>query len=120
MHLLLLAVLGLGAGLLAGMFGIGGGVVLVPGLVLLVHQDPRTASGTSLAALVLPTGLLGALEYYRAGHVDVRAALVIAAGLFAGAFFGAKLVIGFDPALARRAYAVFLVAVGARLFFTAG
>jgi uncharacterized membrane protein YfcA len=118
MNTVLLGLLGLGAGVLAGMFGVGGGLVIVPGLILLLHLDPKAASGTSLAALVLPTGLLGALEYYRAGLVDLRAALIVSAGLFVGAYFGAKLVVGLDANLARRAYAVFLVAMGARLFFT--
>ena len=67
MNLALLVGLGLGAGILAGMFGIGGGLVIVPGLVFLLKLDPRAAAGTSLAALVLPTGLLGAYEYYREG-----------------------------------------------------
>jgi len=118
MNLALLIALGLGAGVLAGMFGIGGGLVIVPGLVILLNLDPKTAAGTSLAALVLPTGLLGAYEYYRAGLVDIRAALIVAAGLFFGAFFGARLIVGMDPLVAKRTYAVFLFAMGARLLFS--
>jgi len=117
MNLALLVLLGLGAGVLAGLFGIGGGLVIVPGLVLLANMDARMAAGTSLAALVLPTGLLGAWEYYREGLMDVRAALVVALGLFVGAYFGAKLTVGLDALLARRLYAGFLVLMGARLFF---
>jgi uncharacterized membrane protein YfcA len=118
MNLALLIALGLGAGVLAGMFGIGGGLVIVPGLVILLKMDPKTAAGTSLAALVLPTGLLGAYEYYREGFMDIRAAVVVALGLFIGAFFGAKLVVGLDPLLAKRLYACFLFAMGARLLFS--
>jgi len=98
------------------MFGIGGGIVIVPALVLLLKVDPKAAAGTSLAALVLPTGLLGAYEYYRAGLIDVKAAAIVAGGLFLGGYLGAKLVVGLDPLLARRIYGVFLVAMGARLF----
>jgi len=119
MDLALLVALGLGAGVLAGMFGIGGGLIIVPGLMLLLKFDPKTAAGTSLAALVLPSGLLGALEYYRAGLIDLRAALIVAGGLFVGAYFGARFVIGVDPLIARRAYAIFLFAMGARLLFSA-
>jgi len=118
MNLALMVALGLGAGVLAGMFGIGGGLVIVPGLVILLHLDPKTAAGTSLAALVLPTGLLGAYEYYREGLVDVRAALIVAGGLFFGAYFGAKIIVGLDPLMARRVYAVFLFAMGARMLFS--
>jgi uncharacterized membrane protein YfcA len=119
MNLALLVGLGLGAGVLAGMFGIGGGLVIVPGLVLLIGLDPKTAAGTSLAALVLPTGLLGAYEYYREGFMDVRAALIVAIGLFVGAYFGAKVVVGLDPLLMRRLYAVFLFVMGARMLISA-
>jgi uncharacterized membrane protein YfcA len=118
MNLALLVALGLGAGVLAGMFGIGGGLVIVPGLVILLRLDPKTAAGTSLAALVLPTGLLGAYEYYRAGMIDMRAAIIVAIGLFIGAYFGAKIIVGMDPLLARRIYAVFLFVMGARMLIS--
>ena len=119
MNFALLAALGLGAGVLAGMFGIGGGLVIVPGLVFLLKLDPKTAAGTSLAALVLPTGLLGAYEYYRGGYLDLRAAAVIALGLFVGAYFGARLMVGMNALVSRRVYAVFLLAMGARMLFSA-
>jgi uncharacterized protein len=115
MNIVFLTLLGLAAGVLSGMFGIGGGLVIVPGLVLALQLDPKAATGTSLAALVLPTGLLGALQYYRAGLVDIRAALVVAGGLFIGAFFGAKLMIGLDEVIAKRIYGAFLLMIGARL-----
>jgi uncharacterized membrane protein YfcA len=118
MNVFLMVLLGLGAGVLAGMFGIGGGLVIVPGLVIVAGMSPKMAAGTSLAALVLPTGLLGAFEYYRAGLVDFRAALIVAVGLFVGAYFGAKIIVGLDPLMARRVYAVFLFIMGARLLFS--
>jgi uncharacterized membrane protein YfcA len=117
--LLLLVALGLGAGVLAGMFGVGGGLVIVPGLVLLLKLDPKMAAGTSLGALVLPTGLLGAYEYYRSGYIDLKAAVVVAVGLFLGAYVGARIMIGLDPALTRRLYGIFLLLMGARLLISA-
>jgi uncharacterized protein len=117
-NLLLVVALGLGAGVLAGMFGIGGGLVIVPGLVLLLKLDPKMAAGTSLAALVLPTGLLGAFEYYRSGYVDLKAAIIVAIGLFLGAYVGARLIVGLDPILTRRLYGVFLLFMGARLLIS--
>ena len=89
--LVLIAIIGLVGGVLSGLFGIGGGLVIVPALILLAGFPIATAAGTSLAALLLPVGLFGALEYYRAGNVDVRAAAVIAVGLLIGAYFGARL-----------------------------
>jgi uncharacterized membrane protein YfcA len=111
--------IGLGAGVLSGLFGIGGGIVIVPALLFFARMLPATATGTSLGALLLPVGALGAYEYYRHGNVEVRASLLIAAGLFFGAYGGAKLNQLLSPVQAKRAFAVFLVLVAARLWMTA-
>lgn len=111
----LVAAIGLVGGVLSGLFGIGGGLVIVPALVLLAEFPIATAAGTSLAALLLPVGALGTLEYFRAGQVDIRAAAIIAAGLLIGAYFGARIGTSLPPAVAQRAFGVFLLLVGARL-----
>ena len=111
---------GLAAGLLSGLFGIGGGILIVPMLLLFGRMNPATAMGTSLGALLLPVGALGAWEYYRNGHVNVTAALLIGLGIFVGAYFGARYAQGIDPNTAKRAFAVFLVLVAARVWYTAG
>ena len=116
---LLFLVTGLAAGLLSGLFGIGGGILIVPMLLLFGGMNPATATGTSLGALLLPVGALGAWEYYRNGHVNVTAALLIALGIFVGAYFGARYGQGLDPNTAKRAFAVLLVLVAARVWFTA-
>src|SRR2546423_8530447 len=87
----LVALVGLVAGGVAGLFGVGGAIVIIPGLVLVAKLPQHTANGTSLAALLLPVGLLGAWEYYRRGQVNVPYAAIIAVGLFFGALLGAKL-----------------------------
>ena len=110
--------LGLAAGVLSGLFGIGGGIIIVPALMLLARLPPTTATGTSLGALLLPVGLLGAWEYYRNGHLNVRAALLVALGLFLGAWFGARLALTLSPVQLKRAFAVFLVLVAIRLWWT--
>ena len=113
-------VLGLASGVLAGLFGIGGGVIMVIGLVSLMKLPFSTATGTSLAAMLLPVGLLGAIEYYRRGHVDVRGAILLAAGLTLGAWLGARLAVIAAPALVQRLFAIFLVVMAVRLWATAG
>jgi hypothetical protein len=113
-HLSLLAI-GLVAGVLAGMFGIGGGLVIVPALLYFMKLSELDAIGTSLAALIPPVGLLGAIAYYRAGHVNMKYAALVAVGLFAGAYFGARIMMPLSPNFVRRLYAVFLVAMGARM-----
>lgn len=112
--LIVIAAIGLAGGVLSGLFGIGGGLVVVPGLILLAGFPLAKAAGTSLAALLLPVGFFGALEYWRAGQVDVRAAVIIAIGLLVGAYVGAKLGTSLDPTLVQRAFGVFMVAIGLR------
>jgi len=112
--------IGVGAGILAGMFGIGGGVVIIPALLLFARMSPHRATGTSLAALLLPVGALGAWEYWRNGNVDVRAAAWIALGLFAGAWVGANVALKLSGRELQRLFAVFLVLVAAQLWWKAG
>lgn len=113
--LALIGAIGLAGGILSGFFGIGGGLVIVPGLIVLAGFTATNAAGTSLAALLLPVGLLGAMEYYRAGQVHVQAAAVIALGLLVGAYAGARIGTSLDPVVAQRAFGIFLLVVGARL-----
>lgn len=108
--------IGLVAGVLAGLFGIGGGVVIVPALLFFARMSATTAIGTSLGALLLPAGALGAWQYYRAGNLDLGAALWIALGLFAGAYFGALIALSVTPLLLKRMFAVFLVLVAIRVW----
>ena len=115
MQMVLGGLIGLAGGVLSGLFGIGGGLVIVPGLILLLGMTPKLAAGTSLAALLLPVGILGAIEYWRAGYVDVRLALLLAVGILIGAFIGARLAIGLPSELIQRAFGVLLVLVGLRL-----
>ncbi|HVH67682.1 MAG TPA: sulfite exporter TauE/SafE family protein [Gemmatimonadales bacterium] len=112
---LLVALIGLVAGVVSGLFGIGGAVVIIPGLVLLVKLSQHTASGTSLAALLLPVGFLGAIEYYRRGQVNVPYAAIIAGGLFVGAFVGAHLAGSLSDTMLRRAFGAFLLLVAGKL-----
>jgi uncharacterized membrane protein YfcA len=111
--------IGLAAGVLSGLFGIGGGIVIVPALLFFAHMQPSTATGTSLGALLLPVGALGAYAYYKGGHVDVRASVLLALGLFFGAYAGARLNQTLNSLQATRAFAVFLVVAAARLWITA-
>jgi|SRR5579883_2262660 len=114
----LLLVVGLVAGVVSGLFGIGGGLIIVPGLIYVIGMGQMQATGTSLAALIPPVGLLGAVEYYRHGLINVRYAALIALGLFVGAYFGARFVQSVPPVLLRRVYAVFMMAVATRMFFS--
>jgi hypothetical protein len=120
MTILLLLALGLAAGVLSGLFGIGGGVVIVTALVLVARMPILQATGTSLGALLLPVGLLGAMEYHKRGLLDVKASALIALGLFLGVWFGAKLAIGTPPATLQRLFAAFLMVMAVRMWIGAG
>jgi len=111
----LLGVLALssGVGVLSGFFGVGGGAVLVPLLVLLFAFEQHQAQGTSLFALVPPTGLLAFLNYAKAGEVNWGVGLLLVPGLFFGGLLGGQLAQKLSPSRMRRVFAVILFVFGA-------
>ena len=111
--------LGLFVGALSGVVGTGGGVLIVPALVLLFHMDQRRAQGTSLGALLAPIGVLAFWEYYKAGNVDVSAALLIALGFAVGGYFGGHWAQHLSELVLRRTLGVLMLVIGARLVFAA-
>ena len=112
---LLFVVIGLAAGILSGVFGIGGGVVIVPALIYLVGFNQHRATGTSLAVLLPPIGLAAMWEYYRHQNVDVRAALIMAAAVFVGGWLGAVVANRVSGPYLRLAFGVFVVVLGVSL-----
>lgn len=108
-EIVILLIMGLIAGVLSGMFGIGGGAIIVPSLMLFMGYTQTGANGTSLAALLLPVGIFACIEYYRAGKLKVSISLLIAFGLLCGSWFGANLALGLPPFALRMAYGVFLL-----------
>src|SRR4029077_851762 len=114
----IVALIGLAAGVVSGLFGIGGAILIVPALVLIMKLDQHTANGTSLAALLLPVGLLGALQYYRQGKMNIPYAVIIAVGLFLGAYVGARLAGGLSDTTLRKAFGAFLLLVSAKLLLS--
>jgi uncharacterized membrane protein YfcA len=117
--LLMFIGIGLAAGVLAGLFGVGGGALIVPALLYFAKMPIKMATGTSLGAMLLPVGLLGAWAYYEAGNLNWRASLLIAVGLFFGAFVGAKLTQSMSPQLLQRLFAVFLLLMAVRVWMKA-
>jgi len=107
--------LGALAGVISGMFGIGGAVVIVPALVLLFKFSQHQAQGTSLATLLLPIGLLAAWRYYTAGHVNIKAASVMAVCFFFGGLLGAVLAEKVNEIWLQRSFGVFLLAIAVKM-----
>ena len=111
----ILIAIGTAAGLLSGLFGIGGGVVIVPALMYAAGFSQHRATGTSLAVLLPPIGLAAALEYYRNGNVDVRAAAVIALAVFVAGGAGAVIANRIAGPYLRLAFGVFVICLGGYL-----
>ena len=110
--------LGLVAGVLGGMFGIGGGVILVPALVLLFGMNQHMAQGTSLAILLPPVGILAVMRYYQAGNVKLGIAAFICAGFIVGGFIGASLIHHVPSALVKKMFGVFILVASLHMIFS--
>jgi len=107
-------IVGILAGVMSGLFGIGGGIVMVPTLIAIFGMNMLDANATSLAAMLLPVGIFGVINYYKAGYINLKDSLWIALGLFGGSFFGAELAVSLDVNLLAKLYAAYLlwIAVG--------
>jgi uncharacterized membrane protein YfcA len=112
--------IGLIAGVCSGLFGVGGGAIIIPALVLLMGIPQQQANATSLVALLLPVGILALWKYYKNGFLNsehFKGGLFIALGLLFGALLGATLATKMDPTLLRKSFAVFLIVIALRMFF---
>jgi hypothetical protein len=111
-----LLLVGLAAGIAGGMFGIGGGAIMVPAMVLLLGMGQKFATGTSIAAQIFPIGILGAIVYFREGNMDIRQAVYLAVGLIVGNLLGA--LFANQPFISndvmKKMYGIFLLVIGAR------
>jgi uncharacterized membrane protein YfcA len=102
--ILILLVIGTITGVMAGMLGVGGGIVVIPALVMIMGLSQQTAQGTSLAMMLPPIGILAVYNYYKAGHVDFRFALLLAIAFIAGSYFGSKLAITIPQGLMKKIF----------------
>ena len=109
--------LGLVAGSFSGLIGIGGGIIVVPALVLLFGFSQHHAEGTTLALLVPPIGFLAAWTYYKQGYVDLGAAGLICIGFFLGGLLGARLATGLSTAVLERAFGMALFLISLKMIF---
>lgn len=116
--LLIVIGIGLAAGILGGMVGVGGGIVMVPAMVYFLAFSQHKAQGTSLALMLFPVGLLGVLNYYRKGHVDLRVAGLLAVGFILGSYLGSRFSLSLPQTAVRRIFAIVLLAVALRMLLT--
>lgn len=116
---LLFVIIGMIGGFASGLFGIGGGLVIVPALIYWADFSQHKATGTSLAVLLPPIGLAATLEYYRHGNVDLRAAVILAATMFVGSWFGAHVANRLSGPHLRLIFGVFVCGMGIYLIYGA-
>lgn len=114
---LILGAIGLGAGLLGGMLGLGGAIIIIPALMLFLGYSQQLAQGTALIMMVLPVGALAAFQYYQKGFVDIKAALVLAGFFFVGGYFGAKFATQIPQDVLKKIFAVMLVGIALKMWF---
>ena len=115
--IVLLIAVGLIAGFLSGLIGIGGGVIIVPALVLFLGFTQKAAQGTSLGILLLPVGILAVLQYYKQGYINVNYILIVAAAFVAGGFFGSKLALTLSDEKMKKVFAVILMLIAIKMLF---
>ena len=117
---MLLILLGIGilTGAMAGMLGIGGAVIMIPALVYIMGFSQQMAQGTSLAVMLPPIGIIAAYNYYKAGHVDLKFALILAAAFLIGSYFGSKYALTLPQATLKKIFGILLLVIAAKMLFS--
>lgn len=113
--IIILLILGMVAGILSGMVGIGGGIVIVPALVYFLGYTQHQAQGTVLFMFLLPIGILGVFNYYNAGHIEFKTAFIIASTFIVGSYFGSKISIAVDQATLKKVFGAILFLVSLKM-----
>jgi len=112
-----LILIGIAAGIVSSFLGIGGGLIVIPGLVMLLGYTQKMAQGTSLALLLPPIGLLAVINYYKAGYVDFKAAGFMAVAFLVSSYFASKYAITLPEDIIKKIFATFLLFYALKLFF---
>lgn len=116
--LLLLVAIGIITGAMAGMLGIGGAIIMIPALVYFMGFSQQMAQGTSLAVMLPPIGILAAYNYYKAGHVDIKFAVILAVTFLIGSYFGSKWALTLPQAVLKKIFGILLLLVAAKMLLS--
>ena len=115
--ILILVIIGIAAGILGGLVGVGGGIIIVPSLVYFLSFSQKSAQGTSLGLLLLPVGILGVMVYYKQGQVDLKVVAILAIGFLAGSYFGSKIALSLPQETVKKIFAIMLLLIGFKMLF---
>lgn len=116
MDIIIYVIIGVAAGLLSGLFGIGGGIVIIPGLMFLKGFSQLKAQGTSLIAMLPPVGILAFMQYYKKGNTNILAGVIICIAMLISAKFGGQLANVLPVSVMKKAFGVFVILVGIKIF----
>lgn len=115
--ILIIILVGIAAGMLGGLVGVGGGIIIVPALVYFIGFSQKTAQGTSLGLIMLPVGILGVLQYYKQGHVDFRVVGMLAIGFLVGSYFGSKISLSLPQETVKKIFALLMILIAIKMLF---
>lgn len=115
--IILLIIIGLAAGFLSGLVGIGGGIIIVPALVLLAGFSQKLAQGTSLGILLLPVGILAVIQYYKQGYVDIKYVGIVALAFVIGSLLGSKLALSLSDEKMKKIFAILMLVISVKMLF---
>ena len=118
MQNIIIALIGLAGGVASGLLGIGGAIIMVPALVFILGFSQHTAQGTTLIAMIPPIGILAAIQYYKAGHADIKTAAIIAALFIIGALLGSKLALKIDAHILKKIFGFVLLYISAKMILS--
>src|SRR5690242_6200332 len=113
--IIMLIIVGLAAGTLAGLVGVGGGVIIIPALVYILGFTQKEAQGTSLGILLLPVGILAVVNYYKQGYIDIKAVIIISLAFVLGGFFGSKLALSISQDTLRKVFGTLLLVLAIKM-----
>lgn len=116
--LLLLLLIGVITGVMAGMLGIGGAIIMIPALVFFMGFSQQMAQGTSLAVMLPPIGIFAAYNYWKAGQVNIKFALILAATFIIGSYFGSKFALIIPQNILKKIFGILLLLVAAKMLFS--
>ena len=117
-QLVILLIIGLLSGILAGVFGVGGAILVIPALVFILGLTQHEAQGTSLAFMLPPVGILATWNYWKAGHVNWKFALILSVAFVVGAYFGSQLSINISDKMLRRVFGILMIVVAIKMIFS--
>jgi uncharacterized membrane protein YfcA len=114
---IIVVLIGLAAGILSGLVGVGGGIIIVPALVFFVGFSQHQAQGTSLGILLLPAGIFAVINYYKQDYIDLKVVFILFIGFIIGGYFGSKISLSLSEVAVKKIFAIVLLLVAGKMLF---